>query len=330
MNLRSIAPISLITIPAAMIVAVACSSNGTTTGGSDAAASDSGTDTSIETTDGGSDATSDAPATTDAGSEGGAPLSPGLHIVAASGAPLGAAAGDAIPLTIVVVGEDGGIQPLPAGTSVTWIAPSTVEAQNPWDAGSNSVLPTFGAEPTGIFIDNPYRTDRTDYAGTLFVIDPGTNGGGTLTVTALVGDASMVTTTLPVVPTPSGDVDAGASLFLVIHNCAGCHGATGDGSPPAGDAGPDGAVEYDLQGTLYPYPAPGLNDTSPGGQPNLAADPGWNAALLGMAAQGDIDNNGVALRLPMPDWLGKKGLDGGPLGAGDFADIYAFLKTQTQ
>jgi hypothetical protein len=49
-----------------------------------------------------------------------------------------------------------------------------------------------------------------------------------------------------------------------------------------------------------------------------------------MAAQGDIDNHGVALRQPMPDWLGKRGLDGGPLGAQDFAHIYSFLKSQTQ
>lgn len=281
---------------AATMVLVACSSpsNGTSPSG-DGGPGDSGTDTSMEASSdgmsdaGAGDAANDAPA-----------ISPGLHIVAVSGHPLAAAAGDAIPLQVVMVLDDGGIQPLPAGTSVAWIAPSTIVAQDPYDAGGG-ILPAFGDQPTGIFIDNAFRTDRHDYAGTLFVIDPG-DGGGMLTVTAVVGDASMVSTTLPVVPTPAGNADAG------------------------GDSGP----EYDLQGTLYPYPAPGLNNTSPGGQPNLAADPAWNAALLGMAAQGDMDNMGVALRAPMPDWLGKMGLDGGPLGAQDFADIYAFLKTQTQ
>jgi hypothetical protein len=48
-----------------------------------------------------------------------------------------------------------------------------------------------------------------------------------------------------------------------------------------------------------------------------------------MAAHADIDNNGVALRIPMPEFFdGKDGL-GGTLGAQDFADIYAWLKTQT-
>ena len=36
-----------------------------------------------------------------------------------------------------------------------------------------------------------------------------------------------------------------------------------------------------------------------------------------------MDNQGVALRAPMPDWLHQ------PLGTQDFADMYAFLKTQT-
>ena len=50
-----------------------------------------------------------------------------------------------------------------------------------------------------------------------------------------------------------------------------------------------------------------------------------------MAAQGSIDNSGVALRLPMTDYLGApNGLDGGTLTSQDFADIYAFLVTQTE
>jgi hypothetical protein len=48
-----------------------------------------------------------------------------------------------------------------------------------------------------------------------------------------------------------------------------------------------------------------------------------------MSAQGDIDNMGVALRQPMPDWLGRlNNVDGGTLNARDFANIYAYLSTQ--
>jgi hypothetical protein len=43
-----------------------------------------------------------------------------------------------------------------------------------------------------------------------------------------------------------------------------------------------------------------------------------------------MDNGGVALRLPMPDWLSTPNpATGAPLATQDFADIYAFLKTQT-
>jgi hypothetical protein len=49
-----------------------------------------------------------------------------------------------------------------------------------------------------------------------------------------------------------------------------------------------------------------------------------------VAAQADMDDNGVALRKPMPDELGKKNADGGTVSAQDFAHIYAFLKAQTQ
>jgi mono/diheme cytochrome c family protein len=184
-------------------------------------------------------------------------------------------------------------------------------------------------QPTAFFVQNPFRPDRSDYAGTLFVLDPGTSANGTVTVTAAVGDAGALTATLVVSPTPEGDPDAGANLFRTVLRCAECHGQTGGGSPPT--PGPDGSTEYLLQGMSFPYPAPGLNDVSPeGGPPNVAADPAWNAALLGVAAQADIDNHGVALRVPMPDEVGKKNADGGTVSAQDFAHIYAFLKAQTQ
>ncbi len=89
-------------------------------------------------------------------------------------------------------------------------------------------------------------------------------------------------------------------------------------------------IPISASGELFPYPAPPLNNTTTEGSPNLAADPAWSAGLLGMAAQADMDNGGVALRIPMPVFFtAPDGTDGGVLGAQDFADIYAWLKTQT-
>jgi hypothetical protein len=103
---------------------------------------------------------------------------------------------------------------------------------------------------------------------------------------------------------------------------------TGAGSPPV-DGGK--SPQYKLPstgGSLYPYPAPGLNDAPDSG--NLATDPTWSAGLLGMAAQADMDNHGVALRAPMPTFfMASDGTGSGKtLGAQDFADIYAWLATQ--
>jgi predicted esterase len=252
----------------------------------------------------------------------------GIKIVTASGAPLGAAAGDALALKVVVTMSDGTTTDLPAGTIVTWTAPATIEAQDPDDAGP-STFPQPGAQPTGFFIQNALRPERTDYLGTLFVIDPGSADGGSISVSASVSGsgASSVSATVPVSATPPGDPDAGAELFQTTLACSNCHGQTGGGSPPT-DAGADADVVYIIGGKAYPYPAPGLNNAP--GSGNVAEDPAWNAALLSMAAQGDMDNLGVALRKPMPDWLGRTNSHGQKLSAQDFAHIYAFLKTQTE
>ncbi len=295
---------------------------------------DAGHDGGSHPNDGGTkhaDAGKDAVAV-DAGHEAAKPdsgkLKPGFQIVTVSGAPLTAAAGDAIPLKVVYVEPDGGVVDLPAGTVVDWVAPVTVTAQDPWDAGPNSVLPDSGAAPTGIFIKNPYRTDRMDYPGTLFLIRAGATAGATVEVKATLPDGGTASAKIPVADTPAGNPDAGRILFADVLNCAGCHGAAGQGSPGV-DGGAEAGIYYVLQGADYPYPAPPLNNTgTDGGGPNLAADPDWSAALLGMAAQGDIDNMGVALRKPMPDWLGKKNAAGKALSAQDFAHIYAFLKLQ--
>ena len=50
--------------------------------------------------------------------------------------------------------------------------------------------------------------------------------------------------------------------------------------------------------------------------------------MLGLAAQSNMDDHGVSLDLAMPKWLVISAASGQPLTTQNFADIYAFLKTQ--
>jgi hypothetical protein len=243
----------------------------------------------------------------------------GLQIVLASPMPSRITEGSALPLKVVVTASDGTTQDLPAGTNVTWTLPETVAAADPLDAGS-AALPAEA--PLGFFISNPFRPDRTDYDGTLFVVQQGASTSPNLVVTATVENMGVVTTQVAVYPVPVGDSVNGAALYQALQ-CGSCHGATGAGSPPQDDG------TYLFGDASYPYPAEGLNSASTDAGPNLGANPSWNAALLALASQGSIDNSGVALRVPMPDYLGApNGLDGGTLTSQDFADIYAFLLTE--
>jgi hypothetical protein len=301
----------------------ACSSGAGAVGSTDGGGQDSGS--ASDASGQGDSGTADG-ATRDGGSDDARPTVTGLAIATVSGLPLHAAAGDAVALKVVMTLSNGRTADLPSGTPVRWTAPATIVARDPNDAGTGG-LPAPGAAPAGLFVDNPYRSDHARYSGVLFVLDPGTAPNGMLTVTASVMDGGDVSASIGVDPTPPGDPDSGANLFGSLINCAMCHGATGGGSLPNTEA--DGSVDYILMGGAYPYPAPPLNNTSPGGMPGLAADPGWNAALLGFACAADMDNQGVALRAPMPD-ITQTTLAGHSVGAQEFADIYAFLKTQTQ
>jgi hypothetical protein len=253
----------------------------------------------------------------------------GVEITAASEAGLQGAPGDALQLQAVLKLSDGSKMIVPY-SDVNWTAPVTVIAQDPNDAGSNSVLPEVSAEPTAFFVSN---NDRITQKGVLFITAAGTASHRLVRVTASVPDAGVASAEVTVLPAPVGDATRGGMLFQAIpgNPCASCHGPTAAGSPPV-DGGEAG-VEYQLPsgtgGELFPYSAQPLDNTTTDAGPNLAADLTWSAGLLGMAVQADIDNNGVALRIPMPEFFdGKDGL-GGILGAQDFADIYAWLKTQT-
>jgi hypothetical protein len=81
------------------------------------------------------------------------------------------------------------------------------------------------------------------------------------------------------------------------------------------------------QGTSF---APGLdNATDSQGNPNVAADPGWTGPLFAITPMDNMDNEGVSLAATMPKWFLTKAKNGKFLVSQDFADMYAFLKTQT-
>lgn len=319
---------------ACIALLVGCTGTGwwlTGCGGDDSAASsDAGTDS---TTDAGNTFDSsladssqgDAKIGSDAGSD--APASnPNLKIIAANDAALQGAPGDAVLLQVLFTLADGGTVAVPV-EQVTWTTPQTVVAQNPNDV-DGSVLPATGAKPTAFFVSNEYTEQNPP--GILFVVDPGTSSDAGVTVTASVSDAGEVSAVVAISTAKiTGDPTRGGNLFQNVLGCATCHGKTAAGSVPM-DGGEAGVVyTIGMEGDQYPYPAPGLNDTTTDAGPNLAADPAWSAGLLGMAAQADMDNAGVALRAPMPDFFGVSSSDGGAtLNAQDFADIYAWLKTQ--
>jgi mono/diheme cytochrome c family protein len=252
-----------------------------------------------------------------------------LEIVTTSGSSLTANAGDAVQLMIVQRMGDGTSMPLPSGAKVTWTKPATVTALDPSSTASSPV-PQPGSHPTAFFIDNPGRPDRNaDLAGVVFITDPGTAPNGTVPVSATVTgvpSTGPVTTTITVGPVPVGSATNGAKVFgSAGANCAFCHGATGDGSTMMAKGATDADPDYVIADKDYPYPAPGLN-AEPG---NDGSDPAWNAALFAMAARADMDNGGLTLRLPMPDWLTQKIPGSTPPTTQDLVDIYAFMKTQT-
>lgn len=254
---------------------------------------------------------------------------PQLEIVATSGAPLSTVAGDALALKVALRLSDGSTQPLPSSATVTWTAPAVVSALAPDDSTDPSPIPAPEAPPTVAWIGDSYRPDpASDLEGVLFVLDPGTLQNATVQVSASVSGVAMqtsvttVTAEVGVGPTPAGDWMRGQGLYGAAGaNCAECHGATGHGSPGAPEAS-----TYTMAGATYVFPAPGIN-AEPG---NTAGNPAWNPALFAVAARADMNNGGIALRYPMPDWLTTPNpATGEPLSTQDLADIYAFLKTQT-
>lgn len=218
--------------------------------------------------------------------------------------------GGSATLQVEALHREGSPTALPLGYRVAWSGPATVQALAPGSTGSLLVAP--GSAPLAIFVSNPWRPDHEgDLEGTLFALTSGPEGG-TQSVSARVSDArgsevASLSSVVTLRPMPPGDPERGRMLWNTTYACATCHGVTGDGS--TGNA--PGVT----------FPAPALNDTQTPEGPALAADPAWSEGLFGMAMRADMDNQGVALRLPMPDWL-----KGRP-SAEDCADLYAWLKS---
>lgn len=248
---------------------------------------------------------------------------PSLRIVTTSGAPLSAVAGDALPLEVVMVAADGTTSALPEGATFEWTSPNRLGAVLPGTTAPHLLNPAVqGTGPTGTWLSNSPRPDRNpDLSNVLFILDPGTVQNGKLHVAATVTNVpglTDVSTEVLVLPAPMGDARRGAALYAA--NCARCHGASGHGSPASADG-----KSYLLDGKSYDFPAPGLN-AEPG---NLGGDSAWNAALFAFSARSDVDNAGVSLRQPMPDWLATPdAASGKSLGTQELADMFAYLKAQ--
>ncbi|MBS2027212.1 MAG: cytochrome c [Deltaproteobacteria bacterium] len=221
----------------------------------------------------------------------------GYRIVAREGGPLQAQVGDALALAVRVELSDGTEQPLPEGATIAWSAPMTVNALAP-DADGAPL-------PAAFFLANAQRADHADdLSGVLFVVGVGKPSDAVTVNARLGGSASgTVSATVSILPMPTGDVARGQLLYGAQgFDCARCHGDEAQGA------------------ALSPAVLPGPPlDAAAGG---LASDPDWNAALLAMAVRADMDNAGVVLRPPMPDYLGRG------FTAQDAADVYAFLRTQ--
>ena len=257
---------------------------------------------------------------------GGSAAVTGLKIVPASSstAALTAQVGDALQLTVVETLADGTTKALPASASVAWSGIPTVAALDPSSAAA-SPIPSPGATPTAFFIANAGRPDHaTDLNGVVFVMDGGTSGTGTISVSANVTGVSGATTasaSVAVTAAPTGNAANGQTQYAA--NCAACHGATGAGSPPVTGS----TTMFGLEGKTYDYPAPGLNAIAG----NVAGDPDWTVALFAIGSRADIDNGGLTLRAPMPNWLAETvGTTNQPLTTQDFYDIFAYMATQTQ
>lgn len=210
-------------------------------------------------------------------------------------------AGDVVQLDIVGLTSDGDKVPAPADARIEWSGIPSVTAQSDTGSGMMSQMESNGGTADCFRVQNPVRFGDGDRDALVAFLraTAGTTEELRATVSG-VEHAGTFDIHMTTSAAPSGDADRGKDLFI---SCASCHGTSGEGG--------DG---------------PGLNAK----EGNLVSDPAWDFALFAIAARVGMDNEGVPLAPDMPLWLTRTAGDGKLLTTQDFADMYAFLKTQTQ
>lgn len=218
--------------------------------------------------------------------------------VAAADVSLSAEAGDVVRLDIVAFTSDGDKVAAPAGAQIEWSGMPAMMVADPTGSGMTPMSSMQGA--TDAFrVENPMRFGGFDRDAVVALLGSGATNREVQANVSGVEHAGMFSVHIATSEAPSGDAQRGGEVFSA--NCARCHGSTGAGS---GDF-------------------PCLNTNS-----DVTGDPGWGSALFAVAARVGMDDEGVPLSSEMPTWLTQPAANGKLLTTQDFADMYAFLKTQ--
>ena len=212
---------------------------------------------------------------------------------------LSAQAGDVVQLDVMGVSSDGTRVALPEGAQIAWSGLPSMTANE--DPAPGSVMDMSGAEQA-LMVNNPVRFVTNEGSALIALLGPSEAAGDKVQATVSgVGQPASLDVVITASPSPAGDAAQGQELFVA--NCSVCHGTSGEG-----------------------ITGPGLDANGD----NMAADPAWNSALFAVAARVDMDDQGVPLQDAMPTWLTHTSASGRLLTTQDFADMYAFLKTQTK
>ncbi len=206
-----------------------------------------------------------------------------------------ATAGDVLYLSVLGMTAEGVGVPPPSGLKVNWSGAPLAVVGDP-----DAKIPSAGADPAAMFVDNPARFVDLGADAVLGIVAPGTRDRElrlTATISGVEGDPQEISGVLDVSGMPSGNAETGRDVFS--KNCGSCHASTGSGTA--------GASSVDAEA--------------------LAADRRWSPALFAIGVRVGMDPACAPLEGAMPIWLNKTTANGFPLSTQDFADMYAFLES---